>query len=52
VINMGGVKYCPQCGAELTGETAVVELMANDGHLDYDIYCDRCGWSGIISPDR
>lgn len=47
------IKYCPGCGKELVGDTAIVEFEKRDedDYLEYDIYCESCEWSGIISPD-
>lgn len=46
-------KFCPDCGAALTGETAVVGIIedrSRDG--GYDCYCASCEWSGDIWPDN
>lgn len=47
--------YCPGCGSQLEdiqpleGDT----LPLDDGpRTIYDCYCERCGWSGDISPDK
>lgn len=45
-------KFCPDCGAALTDDTAAVGIF--DGHTGdggYDVYCETCGWSGDVFPD-
>jgi hypothetical protein len=49
---MSKPNYCPNCGAELEGASAVMAVLderAGDGV--YDCYCGRCGWSGDVFPD-
>ena len=41
--------FCPHCGAKILGEPVPLEL---DGELRWDTYCDKCGWSGDILPDK
>lgn len=45
-------KFCPDCGAALTADNAVVGVIDDrSGDGGYDCYCEVCGWSGDISPD-
>lgn len=45
-------KFCPDCGAGLTGETAAVAIEEDrTGDGGYDVYCEACGWSGDVWPD-
>lgn len=45
------IRYCPQCGLELS-KVIPLELYHNGAKaIVYDCFCSNCGWSGEISPD-
>lgn len=44
-------KFCPSCGARGLDAVVLYDIKPNEITVIYDCYCEKCGWSGDISPD-
>ncbi len=44
-------KYCPNCGKKGLDVVILYDVKPDEVTVIYDCYCEKCGWSGDISPD-
>ncbi len=44
-------KCCPNCGESGLDAVVLYDVKPNEITVVYDCYCEKCGWSGDISPD-
>lgn len=44
-------KCCPNCGEKGLDAVVLYDVKPNKIRIIYDCYCEKCRWSGDISPD-
>jgi len=49
IVESSDVNYCPGCGVR--SSNLIIDDVICDDHIEYEIYCNKCGWKGYIYPE-